>query len=366
MTPDATHFITPLTLSTLSRRPVYHRVASESGWNNHVELGLWADAMVVAPATATTLAKMAQGLSNSMVVATYLSARCPVFFAPAMDLDMWIHPATRRNVESLQNYGNHLIPVEYGELASGLVGSGRMAEPEHIVSHLADFFRQTAPLAGQQWLVTAGPTYEPIDPVRFIGNHSSGKMGVAVAEAAARQGATVELVLGPSALYPEHERLNVHRVTTAREMLETARPFFAGSQVSVFAAAVADYRPLDVAPEKIKKADEQMQIALVRNPDIAAHLGAQKQAGQVTVGFALETENEAANARAKLDKKNFDLLVLNSLRDQGAGFGHPTNRVTIFSRYHNKTEKSELKTKAAVAEDIIEAVVSIQQRQKIS
>ncbi len=356
MTPAAATFITPLSLHTLSGKPVYAQVSTESGWNNHVELGLWADAYVIAPATANTLAHLALGLCDNMVTAVYLSARCPVFFAPAMDLDMWKHPATQANVARLQSYGNTLIPVGHGELASGLVGEGRMAEPETIVRLLEQHFAEIRLLDGKQVLITAGPTYEPMDPVRFIGNRSSGRMGIALAEAAASMGAAVRLILGPSPLDTHHPGIDLERVETAREMYEAATRHFPQADLAIFAAAVADYRPAELAGQKLKKTgDEGMQIKLVQNPDIAATLGEQKKPGQVLVGFALETEREEENARKKRERKNLDLIVLNSLRDEGAGFDLPTNKVTLFDR-DNKRTALELKSKEAVARDILRAV----------
>ncbi len=358
MTPSAQTFITPLTLSTLSKRPVFSEVSSESSWNNHVELGLWADVMVIAPATATTLAKLANGICDNILVAAYLSARCPVFFAPAMDLDMWHHPASRNNVQRLQGYGNHLIPVGVGELASGLSGEGRMAEPEEIVAYLEQFFTQSQNLKGKKILLTAGPTYEPIDPVRFIGNRSSGKMGVALADAAARHGAEVTLVLGPSKLSPQEKNVRVIKVETAREMHEAALLHFPQADAAILAAAVADYRPKTVATEKIKKKGEELQLDLVKNPDIAADLGQTKKPGQLLIGFALETNDEEQHAQGKLERKNFDFIVLNSLRDSGAGFNHDTNKISILFR-DNKKRDFELKSKHAVAEDILQAMIDL-------
>ncbi len=356
MTKAATSFITPLTLSTLSKNPVYTEVSSEESWNNHVELGLWADAMVIAPLTATTLAKMAHGISDNMIVAVYLSARCPVFFAPAMDVDMWHHPTTLENVKRLQSFGNHLIPVEHGELASGLVGEGRMAEPEHITTFLNDYFGKPQDLAGKKVLITAGPTYEPIDPVRFIGNRSSGKMGVAIADAASQRGAEVTLILGPSKVVPAQPDVKLIRVETAQAMYEAALKFFPEANVAVLAAAVADYRAAEAATQKIKRKGENLTIELVQNPDIAATLGKQKRDGQILVGFALETNDEEVNARGKLEKKNFDLIVLNSLNDPGAGFDTNTNKITVIGK-GNKLSKFELKSKTAVAEDILNEIV---------
>ena len=356
MTETATRFISPLTLSTLSKRPVFTQVASEEGWNNHVDLGLWADAMIVAPATATTLAKMASGLCDNMVVATYLSARCPVFFAPAMDLDMWVHPATQRNVDLLQSYGNQLIPVGDGELASGLVGKGRMAEPEEILALLDRHFSTELDWQGQRFLITAGPTYEAIDPVRFIGNRSSGKMGIALAEVAARAGAQVTLILGPTHLRPELSEIEVIAVQSAAEMHQAAMEQREHYDVAILAAAVADFRPQSAADQKIKKKPGQteMTITLEKTKDIAAELGKTKTEQQLLIGFALETQNELTNAQAKLDKKNFDFIVLNSLRDAGAGFNHDTNKVKFLFR-DGKQQAFSLKSKKEVAADILAA-----------
>lgn len=357
MTSDATNFISPLTLSTLSKNPVYSAVSSAEGWNNHVDMGLWADAMVIAPLTANTLAKMAHGLCDSVILASYLSARCPVFFAPAMDVDMWHHPATKANVERLKSYGNHLIPVGSGELASGLVGEGRMAEPEDILALLNDFFAQRQDLQGQTALVTAGPTYEPLDPVRFIGNRSSGKMGIALAEELANRGAKVQLILGPSKLSVSHANIQTTSVGTAQEMYEAAHLHFPQCTVAILAAAVADYRPAIVADKKIKKSGDQMGIDLEKTPDIAASLGKIKGAKQLIVGFALETNNELENAKKKRIKKNFDFIVLNSLRDKGAGFNHNTNKITIV--HPDEVVNFELKSKKAVAKDIVNELLKV-------
>ena len=358
MTPAATRFISPLTLSTLSRKEVFSEVSSDAGWNNHVELGLWADAMVIAPLTASTLAKLASGLADNMVVAVYLSARCPVFFAPAMDIDMWQHPATQANVRRMESYGNQLIPVGFGELASGLVGEGRMAEPEAIVEQLERFFADRQDLAGHRLLITAGTTLEPVDPVRYIGNRSSGQMGMDLAEAAAGRGAAVELILGPTHLEPpRHPNIKVVHVETARQMYDAAVEAFPACQVAILAAAVADYRPREAAPEKIKKKDG-LQLELVENPDIAATLGSRKKAGQLVIGFALETTNEEENARGKLNRKKLDFIVLNSLRDAGAGFNSATNKISIIGP-GNKMQKFELKSKKEVARDILDAVVRL-------
>lgn len=364
MTEVAKTFITPLTLSTLSKNPVLSDfVKGDTGtWNNHVDLGLWADVIVVAPATAHTLAKCAQGLCDNLLQATYLSARCPVMFAPAMDLDMYQHPATQHNIELLQKFGNHIIPSEHGELASGLIGQGRMAEPVHIVSYLENFFLDniaaSPSLKGKQAIVTAGPTYEPIDPVRYIGNHSTGKMGYAIAEALGEEGALVTLVSGPSKLELSHPNINVVKVTSAQQMYEATRSKFDDAQVVVLAAAVADFTPKSVADQKIKKkaGQEGMQLELVRTIDIAQTLGEVKRTDQVITGFAMETQNELANAQSKLERKNFDMIVLNSLNEKGAGFGYDTNKVTIIERGKEQVEKLPLKTKKEVAKDIVRLI----------
>lgn len=358
MTEAATGFIAPLTLSTLSKRPVYTDVRSDAGWNNHVELGLWANALVIAPASANTLAKMANGICDNILCAVFLSARCPVFVAPAMDVDMWHHPATQRNLSSLKTMGVHVLPVGYGELASGLTGEGRMAEPEDIVAYLNDFVAQKRALVGKKALVTAGPTFEPLDPVRFIGNHSSGKMGIAIAEVLADQGAEVDLVLGPTSHGTQHPKIKTHRVQSAQDMYEACAPLFPAADVAVLAAAVADYRPATFSETKIKKKDDALQLELAKTIDIAATLGKQKREDQLFVGFALETNDETSNALGKLTRKNFDFIVLNSLRDTGAGFGHDTNRITILHR--NGTQQAfELKTKADVAKDIVAEITKI-------
>ncbi|MCB0531957.1 MAG: bifunctional phosphopantothenoylcysteine decarboxylase/phosphopantothenate--cysteine ligase CoaBC [Lewinellaceae bacterium] len=358
MTPSATSFISPLTLSTLSKHPVLTEINSEEAWNNHVELGLWADALVIAPATANTLAKLANGICDNLLTAVYLSARCPVFVAPAMDLDMWTHPATRSNLERLQAHGVQLIPVGFGELASGLVGDGRMAEPEDILAYLERFSQRTQRLNGKKALITAGPTFEPLDPVRYIGNHSTGKMGIALAESLAREGAEVRLVLGPTNLKPENPAIHVIRTTTAQEMYEACAPLFPDSDITILAAAVADYRPANYSGTKIKKKDSPLAIELAETIDIAATLGKQKRSGQLLVGFALETNDEEANALVKLKKKNLDFIVLNSLRDSGAGFGHDTNKVAIL---HNTGQKTtfKLKAKTAVADDIVAEIIRL-------
>jgi phosphopantothenoylcysteine decarboxylase/phosphopantothenate--cysteine ligase len=355
MTAAAHDFITPLTLSTLSKNPVLtHFSKDETGqWNNHVELGLWADVFVLAPASANTLAKMANGLCDNLLLATYLSARCPVMFAPAMDLDMWQHASTQANLKTLMAFGNILIEPTHGELASGLVGTGRMAEPEQILQSI-EFFFKPGRLTGKKALVTAGPTYEALDPVRFIGNHSTGKMGFAIAEELSREGAEVILVSGPTHLTAP-AGVNVVKVNSAEEMFMASKTYFASADITVFSAAVADYKPASKADQKIKKGSGPMVIELVKTYDIAAELGKLKKPGQITVGFALETENERTNAQSKLKAKNFDLIVLNSLNDAGAGFGHDTNKISIISASTSK--EFNLKSKKEVAGDIVTAII---------
>ena len=358
MTPSASDFITPLTLATLSKNPVLSEfIANREGtWNNHVDLGMWADVFVFAPASANTIAKMATGICDNLLLATYLSSRCPVIIAPAMDLDMYKHPATQSNLDLLKERNATIIDAEHGELASGLTGPGRMAEPEHILEQLNNFFLNNQPLAGKKILVTAGPTFEKIDPVRFIGNHSSGKMGIAIAQKLRRSGAEVNLILGPVSEKFDLEGLTVEKVSSADEMFEAALKAFKDSDMAVLAAAVADYKPSSTKSTKIKKTGADMTLKLVPTPDIAASLGKLKTNGQFLVGFALETDNEISNARKKLLSKNFDLIVLNSLNDPGAGFGHDTNKITILDRDNNSTE-FELKSKEKVAKDIVDAIV---------
>jgi len=357
MTPASTAFISSLTLSTLSRHPVATDVIDGDTWNNHVELGLWADAMVIAPATATTLAKMAHGICDNAVTAVYLSAKCPIYFAPAMDRDMWLHPATQHNIKLLQAYGNRLIDAATGELASGLIGKGRMAEPEEILSILNTEFLREQDLAGKQVLITAGPTYEAMDPVRYLGNHSSGKMGMALAEACVDRGATVQLVLGPSKLSSDHPAITTTRVVGGEEMYEASLSRHKASDIVIFAAAVADYKPVSVAAEKIKKKVDELELRLTRTRDIAATLGQSKREGQIHVGFALETQDAEKYALEKLKKKNFDLIVLNSLRDKGAGFQGDTNKITIFDTKGGRMP-FDLKSKRAVADDILNTIVN--------
>ncbi len=357
MTQSAKDFITPLTLSTLSKKPALSTyIADETGsWNNHVELGLWADAFIVAPATAHTLAKCANGLCEDLLTAVYLSARCPVFFAPAMDLDMYRHGATTNNIQKLQQFGNMIIEAEHGELASGLVGTGRMAEPEHIVARLEKHFSHVPALSGKKILLTAGPTQEAIDPVRYISNHSTGKMGFAIALAFARAGADVTVVSGPTTQQPTDAAIHVVKVRSALEMYEATRQHFAAADVVILSAAVADYTPAYPADRKIKKKETHFNIELTKTVDIAATLGQQKQSGQIMVGFALETDNELANALGKLKSKNLDLIVLNSLNDKGAGFAHDTNKITVIEA-NGVVHSFELKTKAEVAQDILQLV----------
>ena len=359
MTPSTLDFITPLTLATLSKNPVlvhFTEDAVSGQWNNHVELGLWADVLIIAPASANTLAKMACGLCDNLLLAVYLSARCPVFFAPAMDLDMWQHPATKLNIEKLFSFQHHLIKPGVGELASGLSGEGRMAEPEEIMAHLDTYFTSSQSFKGKRVLVTAGPTYEAIDPVRFIGNHSSGKMGFAIAEALANSGAEVNLVAGPTQQQVRHSNITLQRVQSADEMYEACMTLFPKSQIAVLAAAVADYKPATVSSQKIKKKDEVLTLSLTKTKDIAASLGKVKSNGQIIVGFALETEDEQTNAVKKLDAKNFDLIVLNSLNHRGAGFGHDTNKISIIDRQH-QIRHFDVKSKKEVAEDIVHAII---------
>jgi phosphopantothenoylcysteine decarboxylase/phosphopantothenate--cysteine ligase len=361
MTPASTFFVTPLTLSTLSKNEVYTSFFDESSssptWNNHVDLALWADLFVVAPVTANTLSKMATGSCDNLLIATYLSAKCPVFFAPAMDLDMYQHPSTKHNINQLLSYGNHLIPAESGELASGLMGEGRMAEPETIVKIIQDFFTNAKVLKGKKILITAGPTHEAIDPVRFISNHSTGKMGIEIADKAAELGATVTLVLGPTSLKPQSHLIQVISVTTAQQMFEACLKEYDNQDIVIAAAAVADYRPATVANQKIKKTDEILSIDLELNQDILKALGAHKK-NQFLVGFALETENEIENAKKKIKSKNLDLIVLNSLQDAGAGFALSTNKITFIDSDF-KVEEMPLKPKKEVASDIINKIISL-------
>ncbi len=362
MTREATQFITPLTLSTLSKNAVLSDLVADKEllWNNHIELALWADVLLIAPASANTIAKFAHGLCDNLLTAVYLSARSPVIIAPAMDEDMWKHAATQANINTCIGFGNRVIPVDSGELASGLVGPGRLAEPNTIVDFLGNHFnsRKTSatsakPFGGKKVVITAGPTYEAIDPVRFIGNYSSGKMGIALAETMADQGAEVELILGPSPLLPKYPGIKVTRVIAAKEMYDEANRAFKTADITIMAAAVADYSPEVIAPEKIKKnAGAFLHLNLVKTPDILRSLGERKKPGQLLIGFALETSDEVTNAKEKLRTKNLDMIVLNSLNDEGAGFQHDTNRITIIDR-EEQLHKFELKSKQEVAKDIV-------------
>lgn len=359
ITPSGKEFITPVTLSALSGKPVVSEffTANTGEWHSHVDLGLWADAMIIAPATASSIAKMANGVADNMLITTYLSAKAPVFIAPAMDLDMMAHPSTQKNLDLLRSYGNHIIEPAEGELASHLVGKGRMEEPENIVRYLEDFFAHQQDLKGKHVLITAGPTYENIDPVRFIGNYSSGKMGYALAEEAASRGAKVTLVSGPVSLKANHPSITIVDVVSAKEMYNACIDTFPSADIAIMCAAVADYAPSIVATEKIKREkDEISVIHLVKNPDIAAKLGEMKKPGQILVGFALETNNEETNAHLKLKKKNLDMIVLNSLRDKGAGFKTDTNRIAIFHA-NGAQQQYETKPKREVARDIIDSIV---------
>ncbi len=356
LSPAAKEFVTPLTLSTLSKNPVVWDFTAEEDkdlWTNHVDLGLWADLMVIAPATANTLSKLATGRADNLLVATYLSARCPVFIAPAMDLDMYKHQSTQDNLHKLKSFGNRIIEARFGELASGLVGQGRMAEAEEIAEHIETSIRESKPLNGTKVMVTAGPTYEAVDPVRFIGNHSSGKMGIRLADEFARRGANVTLICGPSNIQQaeDYKRINIQ---SAHEMYEHCIENFSEANIVVMAAAVADYRPKKVAQQKMKKKDSSLSVELEPTIDILKHLGEQKK-DQLLVGFALETENEEVNAIDKLKRKNLDAIVLNTLNDTGTGFGYDTNKVTIFAR-DNKAKSSELKSKEAVSVDIVDFI----------
>ena len=354
ITPAGKEFITPLTLATLSSHPVISEFFSnrDGTWNSHVDLGLWADAMLIAPATASTIGKMANGIADNMLVTTYLSCKAPVFVAPAMDLDMFAHPSTQQNLARLRSFGNRIIEPASGELASHLVGKGRMEEPDKIVSVLEDFFAEAALLKNKKILITAGPTYEKIDPVRFIGNYSSGKMGYAVAEACAERGAEVTLISGPVSLSTKHPNIQVVRVESATEMYDAAMTAFPSMDAAILSAAVADYRPGTASDTKIKReATGEMTLHLVPNPDIAASLGAMKKPGQILVGFALETDHGIQHAEEKLQRKHLDFIVLNSLQDAGAGFQYDTNKISIIDR-HERVDYP-LKTKQNVAIDIV-------------
>ncbi len=359
MTPAAKDFVSPLVLSTLSKHNVTWQLFEDDAWENHVMLGRWADIMIVTPASANTIAKMANGLCDNLLLATYLSSTCPVFVAPAMDEDMYEHPSHKNNLNKLIEYGNHIIPSSHGELASGLVGMGRMAEPEEIVEQITTFFKKKERLSGKKALITAGPTYENIDPVRFIGNYSSGKMGVAIADALADQGCVVHLILGPSNQKASNALVKTINVRSANEMYEQSISLFEKMDIAVMSAAVADYTPTNTATEKIKKKkSEDLELTLTKTKDILKSLGAIKQDNQLLVGFALESVNEKSYALKKLEEKNADFIVLNSIRDKGAGFGHDTNKVTIFEKNGTETPFS-LKPKTEVAQDIVEKIISL-------
>ena len=354
MTSSAEQFVSKLTLSTLSKNPVYSDFYSDNGtWNNHVELALWADIILMAPCTANTLSKMVHGMCDNLVLATYMSAKCPVFIAPAMDLDMYQHPSTRQNLELAEDFGHHIIPAEDGELASGLSGVGRMAEPETISQIIEDFFNSDKSLTGKTVLITAGPTYEAIDPVRFIGNHSSGKMGFSIAEEAAKRDAKVILISGPSAELTNHQNIELFHITSAKEMFAKVFEHYENADIAIASAAVADYTPKEIAQEKIKKSDDSLTIELVKNPDILKTMG-ERKIKQFLVGFALETQNEEENAKGKLQKKNLDMIVLNSLRDEGAGFKGSTNKIKIITE--STVTEFPLKSKTEVAKDILNFV----------
>ena len=357
MTTAAKDFVTPLSLSTLSKNPVLVDLTENDSWSNHVMLGRWADIMLIAPLSCNTLSKMASGLCDNLLMAVYLSANCPVVVAPAMDEDMWHHGTTKNNLETITAFGNHIIPVENGELASGLIGDGRMAEPETIIKWLGSFFLNELELKGKKVLVTAGPTYEPIDPVRFIGNHSSGKMGIAIAEEMQKRGAEVTLVLGPSNI-KVNSGIKLIKIKSADEMFNACALTFPDSDIAVMSAAVADYTPVNFAKEKIKKTENDFSVALTKTKDILKTLGAQKRNNQLLVGFALETNNEKENALKKLQSKNADMIVLNSLQDAGAGFGYDTNKITIFDKT-GTAHPFEVKAKKEVAIDIVNSIIQL-------
>lgn len=358
ITPSAKDFVSPLTLSTLSKNTVMIDLFDEQSWSNHVMLGRWADVILIAPLSCNTLAKMANGQCDNLLLATYLSATCPVVVAPAMDEDMWHHPATKANLSRIESFGNKIIPVEKGDLASGLYGDGRMAEPETILNYIADNFFLSGPLTGKKAIVTAGPTYEPLDPVRFIGNHSSGKMGVAIANELYNRGAEVTLILGPSQVTFSINGISLVRVTTAAEMYSACQEEFEKADIAIMAAAVADYSPVTAAKEKIKKKEDGLTVELTKTKDILKSLGEKKKAGQILIGFALETTNERANALEKLHRKNADMIVLNSLNDAGAGFGHDTNKITIFER-GGQEFNFDSKSKNEVAKDIVDTMIRL-------
>ena len=358
LTPSAKNFISGLTLSTLSKNPVLSELINEESWANHVELGRWADVMIIAPLSCNTLAKMAIGQCDNLLLAVFLSANCPVVVAPAMDEDMWLHPTTAENLKKLESFGNKIIPVGKGELASGLFGEGRMAEPEEIIRFLSINFFLPEKLTGKKAFVSAGPTYEPIDPVRFIGNHSSGKMGMAIARELYNRGADVTLILGPASLTVAEKGIKQIRVTTADEMYRSCMNEFENTDIAVMAAAVADYTPLESTPVKIKKKEEMITLELTKTKDILKSLGEIKKPGQVLIGFALETNEERKNALEKLKDKQADMIVLNSLNEKGAGFGHDTNKITIFGKNGEELD-FEKKSKSEVAKDIVDTIIRL-------
>lgn len=361
LTPASCAFVTPLSLATVSKNEVYTDLYdSKTGmWTNHVDIGLWADVFVIAPLTASSLAKMTVGHSDNLLLTTYLSSRCPVFVAPAMDLDMYAHFSTQENLEKLSSKGVHVIPAKHGELASGLTGQGRMTEPEGIVEYVKSFFAQsTQDFSGVNALVTAGPTFEPIDPVRFVGNHSTGKMGIALANELAERGAKVTLLLGPTNLSADNSNIDLIRFKTAEQLFELVKDNWKACDLGIFSAAVADYKPSDVSKEKIKKSEEELTLKLIKNPDSLKWAGQNKSQNQTLVGFALETTNEIENAKTKLAKKNLDLIVMNSLQNEGAGFGHDTNQVVLLDK-DNNCINLELLTKVEVAKQIVDYVKKI-------
>ncbi len=358
MTPSAKDFVTPLSISTISKNEVLSDLFGNDTWNNHVQLGRWADVMLIAPLSCNTLAKMANGICDNLLLATYLSATCPVVVAPAMDEDMWLHPATAANLEKLNSFGNRVIPVEKGELASGLYGDGRMTEPEQIMSFLDRNFFFSESLKGKKALVTAGPTHEPFDPVRYISNQSTGKMGIAIARELAQRGAEVEVVLGPSSIEINDTRIHVTRVQSAEEMYNACLAIFPSTRIAVMSAAVSDYTPVSFSKEKIKKNSETFTLELSRTKDILLTLGEKKKAGQILVGFALENKDEVLYAKNKLKSKNADMIVLNSLNDAGAGFGYDTNQVTIFEKDGTEIPYGQ-KAKQLVARDIVDRIIKL-------
>lgn len=356
ITPSAKDFVSPLTLSTLSKNQVLYNIADEDTWSNHVMLGRWADVMLIAPCSANSLAKMAKGICDNLLQAVYLSVTCPVVISPAMDEDMWNHPSTKKNLATVQSYGNKVIPAEFGELASGLIGEGRMPEPETIITYIEEEFFRTTELAGQTAIITAGPTFEPIDPVRFVGNYSSGKMGIAIAEDLYMRGAEVELILGPSPNNSKYKGIRVTKVKTAEEMYHAVINSYPTAKIAVMSAAVADYKPAISSQEKIKKKEDKFTLSLTKTTDILQEIGASKKKGQIVVGFALETNNEYQFATDKLKAKNADMIVLNSLNDAGAGFGHDTNKITVFNK-DGSVNEYPAKSKKEVASDIVDLII---------